>query len=69
MEQLLNQHLRLLSHLNMPFERSLMNKINWNSRLIGIRGARGVAKPTKILQYPTKTHGNPLNTALHAMGE
>lgn len=65
MEQLLNQHLRLLSHLNTPFERSLMNKINWNSRLIGIRGARGVGKTTMMLQYLKKTYGNNPNIALY----
>ena len=65
MEQLLSQHLRLLSHLNMPFERSLMNKINWNSRLIGIRGARGVGKTTMMLQYLKKTYGNNPNIALY----
>jgi predicted AAA+ superfamily ATPase len=28
-----------------------MNKISWNSRLIGIKGARGVGKTTLMLQY------------------
>lgn len=51
MEQLQAQHLRLLSNLNMPFERSLMATINWNARLIAIRGARGVGKTTMLLQY------------------
>ena len=42
MEQLQAQHVRLLSHVKAPIERSLMAQINWQSRLIAIRGARGV---------------------------
>ena len=66
MEQLQAQHLRLLSHLNMPFERSLMATINWNARLIAIRGARGVGKTTMLLQYVKKTYGADPTMALYA---
>lgn len=66
MEQLQAQHLRLLSHLNMPFERSLMATINWNARLIAIRGARGVGKTTMLLQYVKKTYGTDPTIALYA---
>lgn len=66
MEQLQAQHLRLLSHLNTRFERSLMNRINWDSRLIAIRGARGVGKTTMLLQYIQKTYGKNPNIALYA---
>lgn len=31
--------------------RSIMNKINWNDRLVSIRGSRGVGKTTLMLQY------------------
>lgn len=65
MEQLQAQHLRLLSHLNMPFERSLMATINWNARLIAIRGARGVGKTTMLLQYVKKTYGADPRIALY----
>lgn len=65
MEQLQAQHLRLLSHLNMPFERSLMATINWNARLIAIRGARGVGKTTMLLQYVKKTYGSDPTIALY----
>ena len=51
MEQLQAQHLRMLSRLDMPNQRSLMSKINWDSRLIAIRGARGVGKTTLLLQH------------------
>ena len=35
----------------MSFVRGIMDKIHWNARLIGIRGARGVGKTTLLLQY------------------
>jgi predicted AAA+ superfamily ATPase len=66
MEQLQAQHLRLLSHLDSRFERSLMAKINWEYRLIAIRGARGVGKTTMLLQYIQKTYGKNPNVALYA---
>lgn len=40
------------------FIRSFMNKIDWNDRLIGIRGARGVGKTTLLLQRIKKFLGN-----------
>lgn len=33
--------------------RSIMQTINWNARLIGIKGARGIGKTTLLLQYIT----------------
>ena len=66
MEQLQAQHVRLLSHVKAPFERSLMEQINWQSRLIAIRGARGVGKTTMLLQYIKKTYGSNPQKALYA---
>ncbi|MBR2486337.1 MAG: AAA family ATPase [Paludibacteraceae bacterium] len=66
MEQLQAQHVRLLSHVKTPFERSLMAQINWQSRLIAIRGARGVGKTTMLLQYIKKTYGSNPQKALYA---
>lgn len=66
MQQLQSQHLRLLAHLNMPFERSLMSVINWKARLIAIRGARGVGKTTMLLQHIKKTYGTSPTEALYA---
>ena len=43
-----------------------MAKINWNSRLIGIRGARGVGKTTMLLQYIKERYGSDPNIALYA---
>lgn len=66
MEQLQAQHLRLLSHVDMKCQRSLMNEINWDARLIGIRGARGVGKTTMILQHIKATYGSNSTAALYA---
>ncbi len=42
---------RLLDDTPLKFKRSLYQKINWDSRLIEITGARGVGKTTLMLQY------------------
>lgn len=38
------------------FIRSIDKRINWNSRLIGIRGARGCGKTTLLLQHLKNNH-------------
>lgn len=38
------------------FVRSIDNKINWESRLIGIKGARGCGKTTLLLQHLKNNH-------------
>jgi predicted AAA+ superfamily ATPase len=37
--------------VDITFKRYMLNRINWNNRLIGITGARGVGKTTMLLQY------------------
>ena len=66
MEQLQAQHMRLLAHVEMEHQRSLMHRINWSSRLIGIRGARGVGKTTMLLQHIKQTYGTDPTVALYA---
>ena len=41
----------LLQHTTTDFKRYLYEKVSWDSRMIGIMGARGVGKTTMILQY------------------
>jgi len=41
----------LVEHVNAPVRRTLMDEIDWNCRLIGIKGTRGVGKTTFLLQY------------------
>lgn len=37
--------------VSLDFKRNLMGQIQWDARLIGIKGARGVGKTTLLLQY------------------
>lgn len=50
MEELLELSDRLISNVSLNFKRYLYNTINWNNRLIGIKGARGIGKSTLLLQ-------------------
>lgn len=51
MEALIELFQRKLRHVSVDFTRSLMQEVNWNARLIGIKGARGIGKTTLLLQY------------------
>jgi predicted AAA+ superfamily ATPase len=50
MEKLIELYKRLLLQTNTDFVRYLHDEIDWNARLIGIVGARGVGKTTLLLQ-------------------
>ena len=41
----------MVEHLYSPVRRGLMDEINWDDRLIGIKGSRGVGKTTFLLDY------------------
>jgi predicted AAA+ superfamily ATPase len=51
MEILLEQAGHILNEVSLRFNRYLFNQIKWNSRLIGIKGARGTGKTTLALQW------------------
>lgn len=51
MEELFNRYQRISQKIQTNFVRSFMQEVNWNARLIGIKGARGVGKTTLLLQY------------------
>ena len=51
MEDLLNLSGKLVKEVPVKFKRYLFEKINWNNRLIGIKGARGTGKTTLLLQW------------------
>ena len=40
-----------------PVRRGLMDEIDWNDRLIGIKGSRGVGKTTFLLDYAREHFG------------
>ena len=51
MNELYERSERRINNVSTDFHRGLMDFINWNARLIGIRGARGVGKTTLLLQH------------------
>ena len=51
MEAFFKTHAYLVEHTQAPVRRALMDELNWNDRLICIRGSRGVGKTTFLLQY------------------
>ena len=51
MNILLEQSERLVSSIDLNFKRYLFDTIQWDSRLIGIKGARGTGKTTLLLQW------------------
>lgn len=51
MESFFRTHAYLVEHVNAPVRRLLMDEINWQDRLIGIKGSRGVGKTSFLLTY------------------
>ena len=51
MKQLQDRHHKLLLETDTHFHRYMYDRINWNSRMIGLTGPRGVGKTTLVLQY------------------
>ena len=60
MEAFFRTHRYLIEHTNAPVRRTLMDEIDWNARMIGIKGARGIGKTTFLLQY-AKEHFDALD--------
>lgn len=57
MEAFYRTHSYLVEHTSAPVRRDLMDEIDWNARLIGIKGTRGVGKTTFLLQYAKEKFG------------
>ena len=51
MDRLIEMYRKKLRFTSTAFIKSTMYEINWDARLIGIRGARGVGKTTLLLQH------------------
>ncbi|WP_010422260.1 AAA family ATPase [Anaerophaga thermohalophila] len=58
MQAFIKTHRYLLDHLNVPVHRHLLEYVDWDHRLIGIQGARGVGKTTFLLDYAKTFYGN-----------
>ena len=54
-QPLVNTFHRKLAATDLRFKRYLYDRINWDVRLIGIKGARGVGKTTLLLQHIKET--------------
>lgn len=57
MEKLRKQHMLLLKQVSSQFKRYLIQKLPWDDRLMGIKGARGIGKTTMMLQYIRQHYG------------
>ena len=51
-----------LAQVSLTFKRYLYPQINWDSRVIGIKGERGVGKTTMLLQRIKEKYANPDDT-------
>jgi len=51
LEPFFRTHEYLVERVSAPVRRQLIDEINWNDRLIGILGFRGVGKTTLLLEY------------------
>lgn len=57
MDAFFKTHNYLLEHTVAPVRRGLMDEINWDDHLIGIKGSRGVGKTTFLLDYAREFFG------------
>ena len=57
MDAFFRTHSYLVEHNYAPVRRMLMDEIDWNDRMIGIKGTRGVGKTTFLLQYAKEKFG------------
>ena len=65
MEALVEKFRLKLSYITTDFVRSLETDVNWNARLIGIKGARGVGKTTMLLQHIKFSLAEELDNTLY----
>ena len=66
MERLFEHYRNKLAFTKTAFVRSLEQNIDWKSRLIGIRGPRGVGKSNLMLQHIKKAFKEDYSRALYA---
>ena len=59
MDHIVEKSEKKINWVSLDFTRSLMDSIQWNARLIAVKGARGVGKTTLLLQYIKKNIPDP----------
>lgn len=65
MERLIEIFRKKIASTETAFMRSLESQINWNARLVCIRGSRGTGKTTLIIQHIKKTFADSLDKVLY----
>lgn len=65
MEKLIHGFRKKIALTTLDFIRSAENDINWNARLVCVRGPRGVGKTTLLLQHIKKTFSENLQNVLY----
>ena len=65
METLYKKHKILISQTSTEIIREMMSTINWESKLVAIRGSRGVGKTTLMRQYIRQKYGTSAGKALY----
>lgn len=69
MDKIFERHAEYLYNVPTEFERSIIDKIDWSSRLILIRGPKGVGKSTLMQQYILKHYGIDNRHALYCSAD
>ena len=67
METLFKKHKILVSQVSTAIVRKIMDDINWEKQLVGIRGSRGVGKTTLMRQYIKQHYGADAGEALYCV--
>ncbi len=65
MNNLIEKSRRKIGEIQTNFVRSQMYSIHWESRLIGLKGARGVGKTTLLIQYIKLNYYHAIDTVLY----
>jgi hypothetical protein len=65
MEKMIERFRKKIAATDLRFVRSLESKINWDARLVCIRGSRGTGKTTLILQHIKKAFAGDLGKVVY----
>jgi len=57
-QSLYDNYHRRIAKISLSFKRYLYSRINWDARMVGIKGARGVGKTTMLLQHILENYDN-----------
>lgn len=69
MDALHSYHYNMLKNVKLEFVREHYNQINWEQRMVAIKGPRGAGKTTLMLQHLTKQHGAGSEQALYVTAD